>query len=119
METRELPPPIALPAVVTAGQQLVGDEAVGKPAGSTSAGSRAQFGERGQKGSPERSPPQRRGSGGGRQRRERHLAVDGGGLSAGEARGIGGDLVVVLVRLEERRGALPVELVLTAALARS
>jgi hypothetical protein len=40
-------------------------------------------------------------------------------LSAGEARGIGGDLVVVLVRLEERRGALTVELVLTAALARS
>jgi hypothetical protein len=42
---------------VKAGRRLASNEAVGKPVGSTSVGSRARFGGTGRKGSPERSPP--------------------------------------------------------------
>jgi hypothetical protein len=83
----------------------------GKPAGSTSAGSRARFGERGEKGFTGAVPPppqKQSSSGGGRRKWERHPAVNGGGSSAEAGRGIGGDLVVVPVRLEEgRSGLLP------------
>jgi hypothetical protein len=78
------------------------------PTGSSTAGSRVHFWGRGEEGLTGAISPQRRGSSGGRRRREWHPMIDGGGSSAGEGRGIGGDLVVVPVRLDGgRSGSLP------------
>jgi hypothetical protein len=108
IETWELLRSTALPAMVMTGRWLAGDEAVGEAGREHLSGVSNSFWGTGRKGAHRSAPPQRRGSGEGRRRRERHPAVDGGGSSAGEGWGISGDLVVVPVRLEEgRSGWLP------------
>jgi hypothetical protein len=57
METWELLCSIAPSTVVTAGRRLVGDEAVGEPTGSTTAGSRVRFGGQGEEGLTGAVPP--------------------------------------------------------------
>jgi hypothetical protein len=110
MEIGELPRSIALPTAVMADRQLAGDKAAGEAGREHLSGVSSSLWGTGRKGAHRSGPPppQHRSSGGGRRQWERHSAVDGGGSSAGAGRGIGGDLVVVPVRLEEgRSGLLP------------
>jgi hypothetical protein len=111
MEIGELPRSIALPMAVMVDRQLAGDEAAGEAGREHLSGVSSSLWGMGRKGAHRSGPPpppKQRSSGGGRRQWERHPAVDGGGSSAGAGRGIGGDLVVVPVRLEEgRSGLLP------------